>query len=245
MPNEAGVNGSESLPEKNSQGQIPSGEGKSPSGQENGGMSKETYEQLLQKKDKALSELREKYESTLEDRHAELESKSRLSAAEKEEKASLEDQMAAIKTNPNATPWLKINEEQSAKIAESTFMKYDAGQAEDFVMEKAKAEGVEYEQFEKNIVRLMQLVDPLAEMYPSRRAKKAYDLFTKQQEAAKELEKMKENNKPFAERGGANQPKAQSKAEILESAIGSKRSEKAQVDLLKAIHMGQQEATSR
>lgn len=205
-----------------------------------------TMEQVLaENRHKAdlIKELREElreYHESKEERLEELQSKARLTAAEKEEMQTLEEQVASIKGDPRSRPWLKLNEEVSAKAADARMRALDAEYTEDYVSEIAEAEKIPYEKFEKEIVKYMKRVDPGAEMTTLRRAKKAYKLYKEERAYSEKMAELKEKEKQFAETS-TRAPRPQSKAEILESS----KTEKGLEQLLKGIHAVQDEATSR
>lgn len=249
MPNETAVKGSESAADGLSQDQISSGESRHSSGQEKGGMSEEKFVELLKKKDEAIGELREQMQelreshiADKEERLQELNDKSRLSASEERERASLSDQVAAIRSDPKAQAWLHLTEDTSLKSANAAVAQYDAGQTEDFVTEIADKEGIPFDKFEKEIVKLMRQVDPGAELTGLRRAKKAYKQYQENQAYQKRSDDLKQKERQFAEVGGSKPPRPQTKAEILD---GATKSEKGLMEALKAIHAAQEEATSR
>lgn len=235
-----GVTDSESPDEKASESHSELGKASSKSGER-------TVEQVQaenKRKAEEIAELKEQLKEireTQEERLEELQSKSRLSAADKQEMETLEDQIASIKADARSKPWLKINEDISVKSANREVKALDMQYTEDYVAEIAEAEKIPYEKFEREIVKFMQRVDPGAEMTTLRRAKKAYKLYKEEMSYATKMAELKEKEKQFAEQGGARPSKPQSKSELLESA----KSPKGMEELLKAIHSGQAEATSR
>lgn len=189
-----------------------------------------------------MTKLREAQLESREERLEQLQEKSRLTVAEKEEMATIEDQIASIKGDPRSKPWLRINEDTALRAASQKLAERDAVDTEDYVSELADQEKVPFEKFEREIVKYMRKVDPGAEMNTLRRAKKAYRLYKEEQTYSKRMDELKEKEKQFAETGGARTPRPQTKTELFESA---NKSEEGMRDLLKAVHASQDEATSR
>lgn len=242
-----GAKGQESLADEQG-GSNPSDEGKIPQKKSPEQLAKE-YKAEAERKAQEIEELRELNKVLVEEkkeRLAELKDKSRLSAAEREEVDTLEQQIASIKADKRSTAWLKINRDESEKIAQETLARYDFQRATRLAEKLAKKEDMGIKDFEKAIVKHMRLVDPDGELSAVDRLEEAYESLKDEKARNEKLEKLEaeKSSGRFTETQPRN-PKPVSRKELLESAIGERRSDEGLTALLKQVAEVHQERTTR
>ena len=179
-------------------------------------------EQITQLQEE-LSALREEFTSEKEERLEHLQSKKELSQKDKNEMASLEEQIATIKRDPRSAPWSEWNKEISSKVAKGAVSAYDQQMTELYVQDLAEKEGVSFDKFEKDIVRHMQAVDPHAEQPTYVRAHNAYKRMQKEKELLKREKELEEKEKKFMETPSRSLPVNQSKEQIMSEGLKDSR----------------------
>lgn len=240
------VNGSESSADE-SLDDNPSGEGESSS------KSEERYKDLLKKKDAAIAKLRSERDEAraslesktedIEDRIDDLESKKRLSASEEEELENLQDYIAKVKRDKRGKIWTaNIIPDISKEVSRDEVARLDLAYAEIEVEKLCDEENknlpekdqISLDAFYTKIKKYMRKVDPAAEMKLVRRTQQAYKLMKQEERFAKREKELLEKEEKFKDDGGSQQPRAQSREEIL-NWRDSKNPDAALSGLLKGI----------
>ena len=178
----------------------------------------EKYVELLKKKDKAIDDLRAKYDALVQDKEEridELESKKKLSSSEEDELSSLQDQVAAIRRDKRSKPWLELNKTISKETTKEEINYLDLSYAEDHVEELAELEKSDLDTFYPKIKKFMRKVDPEGSMKLLPRVKKAYKLMKHEESLSKREQDIAEKEKKFQEIGGSRQSKSQTKEELM------------------------------
>ena len=178
----------------------------------------EKYVELLKKKDKAIDDLRAKYDALVQDKEEridELENKKKLSSSEEDELSSLQDQVAAIRRDKRSKPWLELNKTISKETTKEEINYLDLSYAEDHVEELAELEKSDLDTFYPKIKKFMRKVDPEGSMKLLPRVKKAYKLMKHEESLSKREQDIAEKEKKFQEIGGSRQSKSQTKEELM------------------------------
>lgn len=225
--------------------EVPTDEGENRQGDQ---LEKKSPEQLLKeykieakRKGDEISALKaqlEELKDSKEERLEELEEKKHLSAEERKEMLSLEQQIEDIKRDQRSTAWIELNKREAKNLTRQEVDTLDLEYAIDMVEDLADKEGISVEKFEKE---LKPFLKHYAGERPTRKVKKAYKELQKSRELEKRLADLEKKEKEFVPRETSRTPTAQSAKEILAEA----KKKGDYVSALKAISDAQKEMLAK